>query len=152
MPPCPSFINKLVLLSYMRTYEEMLSRAKEILPDETEETSRFTVPNVKGHVEGSKTIINNWSQIADALHRKPEHLLKYVQKELATPGEIIKASVVFGTKIQATKINEKIKQYADEFVFCKTCGKPETKLTKEATVFFVVCQACGAKNSIQSRI
>ncbi len=136
----------------MKTYEEMLERAKEILPDESQETSRFEVPNVKGHVEGVKTIINNWTQIADTLHRRPEHMLKYVQKELATPGEIIKLSVVFGTKLNAAKLNEKIKQYADEFVFCRTCGKPETKLTKEANVTFVVCQACGAKNSVQSRI
>lgn len=136
----------------METYEEMLARAKEILPDEAEETSRFTIPNVKGHIEGSKTIINNWTQIADTLRRKPEHLLKYVQKEMATPGEIIKVSVVFGSKIPAGKINEKIKQYADEFVFCKTCGKPDTKLTKEANVYFLICQACGAKNSVQSRI
>ncbi len=130
----------------------MLERAKEILPDESEETSRFTVPNVKGHVEGSKTIINNWFQIADALRRKPEHLLKYVQKELATPGEIIKNSVIFGTKLPAPKINEKIQEYANEYVFCKTCGKPDTKLSKEVSVYFVVCQACGAKNSIKSRI
>ena len=136
----------------MESYEDMLSRAKEILPDEAEETSRFTIPNVKGHIEGSKTIINNWSQIADTLRRKPEHMLKFVQKELATPGEIIKASVIFGSKLPASKINEKIKQYSDEFVFCKTCGKPDTKLTKEANVYFIVCQACGAKNSVQSRI
>lgn len=136
----------------MESYEDMLLRAKEILPDEAAETSRFTIPNVKGHIEGSKTIINNWSQIADTLRRKPEHMLKFVQKELATPGEIIKVSVVFGSKLPASKINEKIKEYADEFVFCKTCGKPDTKLTKEATVYFIVCQACGAKNSVQSRI
>lgn len=136
----------------MKSYEEMLERAKEILPDESAETSRFEIPNVKGHVEGAKTIINNWPQIADALRRKPEHLLKYVQKELATPGEIIKNSVVFGTKLNAAKMNEKIKQYADEFVFCKTCGKPDTQLMKEGTVTFMRCQACGAKNSIQSRI
>ena len=129
----------------------MLERAKEILPDEAEETSRFIVPNVKGHLEGSKTIVNNWFQIADALRRKPEHLLKYVQKELATPGEIIKQSLVFGSKIPASKINEKIKRYSEEFVLCKTCGKPDTKLLKEGTVFFVQCQACGAKNSITSR-
>lgn len=136
----------------MESYEEMLARAKEILPDEAEETSRFTIPNVKGHIEGSKTIINNWVQIADVLRRKPEHMLKFVQKEMATPGEIIKQSVVFGTKLPASKINETIKEYADEFVFCKTCGKPDTKLTKEVNVYFIICQACGAKNSVQSRI
>ena len=136
----------------MQSYEEMLSRAKDILPDEAEETSRFNIPNAKGHIEGAKTIINNWAQIAEVLRRKPEHMLKYVQKELATPGEIIKVSCVFGSKLPAAKINEKIKQYADEFVFCKTCGKPDTKLTKEGTVYFIQCQACGAKNSVQSRI
>jgi translation initiation factor 2 subunit 2 len=136
----------------MQSYEEMLARAKDILPDEAQETSRFVIPNVKGHLEGAKTIVNNWTQIADALRRKPEHLLKYVQKELATPGEIVRSSVVFGTKLGAGKINEKITQYAEEFVLCKTCGKPDTKLTKEGTVYFIQCQACGAKNSVQSRI
>jgi translation initiation factor 2 subunit 2 len=133
-------------------YQAMLERAKDILPDESQESSRFEIPKVKGHLEGSRTVINNWAQIAGILARKPEHLLKYVQKELATPGEIIKDSVVFGTKMSAAKMNEKIVQYADEFVFCRTCGKPETKLTKEANVTFVICQACGAKNPAKSRI
>jgi hypothetical protein len=57
-------------------------------------------------------------------------MLKYVQKELATPGEIVKQSVIFGSKIPASKINEKIQQYADDFVFCKACGKPENKTVK----------------------
>ncbi len=130
----------------------MLERAKEILPDESEETSRFEIPKVKGHVEGAKTIINNWHQIATSLRRKPEHMLKYVQKEMATPGEIIKDSVVFGSKLIAGKINEKIEQYAQDFVICPTCGKPDTKLSKEAGVFFLTCQACGSKNSIRSKI
>ena len=95
----------------MKSYDEMLERAKEILPDEAAETSRFEIPNVKGHVEGAKTVVNNWMQITDALRRKPEHLLKYVQKELATPGEIIKTSVVFGSKLGASKLNDNIKQY-----------------------------------------
>ena len=133
-------------------YEEMLDRAKEILPDETEETSRFEVPKVRGHLEGNKTVINNWHQVAANLGRKPEHLLKYVQKEMATPGEIIKDSVVFGAKLSAGKMNEKVEQYANEFVLCPTCGKPETKLSREAGVYFMKCQACGQKNSIRSRI
>lgn len=130
----------------------MLDRAKEILPEEAEETSRFEVPKVRGHLEGSKTVINNWQEIANALGRKQEHLLKYIQKEMATPGEIIKGAVVFGSKLSASKMNEKIRQYADEFVICPTCGKPDTKLTREAGIYFIKCQACGSKNSIQSRI
>lgn len=133
-------------------YEALLKRAKEQLPDDVESSERFVIPKVKGHIQGTKTIINNWFEIAKALDRKPEHLLKYVQKVMATPGEIIKQSVIFGSKLSATKINEKIEQYADDFVFCKTCGKPETKLSKEGGIIMMTCQACGAKNSVRSKI
>ncbi len=130
----------------------MLERGKERLPEDVEATTRFTIPKVRGHLQGNKTIINNWFEITKALDRKPEHLLKYVQKELATPGEIIKQSVIFGSRLSAQKVNEKIRQYADEFVFCKACGKPETKLSKEAGIIIMTCQACGSKNAVKSRI
>lgn len=130
----------------------MLRKAKEQLPDEIESTERFVIPKVRGHIQGSQTVINNWFEVAKALDRKPEHLLKYVQKELATPGEIIKQSVLFGSKLSASRINEKIVQYADDFVFCKTCGKPETKLSKEGGVIIMTCQACGARTPVKSRI
>ena len=133
-------------------YEALLDRAKEQLPDDVTEGQRFNIPKVKGHVQGQRTVINNWFEIAKALDRKPEHLLKYVQKESATPGEIIKQAVIFGSKLPAGKINEKISQYADEFVFCAACGKPETKLSKDAGVIIMTCQACGARNSVKSRI
>ena len=133
-------------------YEKLLDRAKERLPDDVDEGTRFEVPKVKGHIQGVRTVINNWFDIAKTLDRKPEHLLKYVQKELATPGEIIKQAVIFGSKLPASKINETIVQYADVYVFCASCGKPETKLSKEGTVIMMRCQACGARNSVKSRI
>ncbi len=134
-------------------YEKLLERAKAQLPEESEGGGeRFTVPKVRGHVQGVQTVINNWAEIAKMLDRKPEHLLKYVQRELATPGELIKQSAVFGSKLNAAKINEKIVQYADEFVFCKSCGKPETRLSKEAGAIIMTCQACGARNTVKSRI
>jgi len=133
-------------------YDSLLDRAKAQLPDDVESTERFQVPKIRGHLQGSQTVINNWFEVAKALDRPPEHLLKYVQRELATPGEIIKQSVIFGTKLNATKINEKIVQYADEFVFCKACGKPETKLSKEAGAIIMTCQACGARNTVKSKI
>ena len=126
----------------MMEYEALLDRAKAQLPDDVESSERFTIPKVRGHVQGVKTIINNWFEIAKALDRKPEHLLKYVQREMATPGIVIKQSVLFGSKLPASKINEKVTKYAEEFVFCQSCGKPETKLSKEANVIMMTCQAC----------
>lgn len=133
-------------------YEAMLKRGKDELPEELTQSSRFTIPKVRGHLQGNKTVINNWQEIAKTLDRPAQHLLKYVQKELATPGEVIKQSVVFGSKIPASKINEKIEQYADELVFCKECGKPETKISKDGGIIYLSCQACGAKYPAKTRI
>lgn len=133
-------------------YEDMLKKGKEELPDVTSEKERFNIPNVRGHVEGNKTIVNNFTEITKVLRRNTEHVLKYVLKELATPGEMRKNAVIFGSKISASKVNEKIVQYADKFVVCKECGKPDTKLTKEGEIYFLKCQACGAKYSFYSKI
>jgi len=133
-------------------YEEMLEKGKEQLPEEVLEKERFTIPKVRGHVEGNKTIVKNFADIAKTLGRKTEHLLKFVLKELATPGDVRKNAVIFGTKLSASKINEKIEQYAEKFVLCKECNKPDTKLTKDAGIYFIKCQACGAKYSFYSKI
>jgi translation initiation factor 2 subunit 2 len=133
-------------------YEKMLNEAREKLPQTISTNTRFEIPNVRGQIEGNKTIISNFFQIADVLGRKPQHLLKYVQKELATPGAFRKQAVIFGSKIPASKINEKIKSYAEEFVFCKECRGPDTKMTKEGDIYYIKCQVCGARHSFYAKI
>ena len=133
-------------------YEAMLDRGKTKLPEIAIATERFTVPKVTGHLEGNKTVISNFLQIANAIRRNPEHLLKYISRETAAKGEIKRQLLLFNTKIPSPKINEKIQQYVDEFVICKECGKPDTKLSKEGIITFMRCQACGAKHSVNSKI
>lgn len=133
-------------------YEDMLKKAREKLPEPSVATERFEIPKVRGQIEGNKTIISNFNQIADILNRKPQHLLKYVLKELATPGVFRGQSVIFGSKMPASRINEKISQYAEEFVFCKECSKADTKITKDGDVYYLKCQVCGARYSFYSKI
>lgn len=126
-------------------YEELLKRGREKLPDTSKESERFVIPNIRGHIQGNKTVLSNFFQIADVLGRDPEHFLKYILKELATPGEAKKPLVILGRKISASKINEKIQEYANKYVICKECKKPETALTKQERVLYIRCNACGAK-------
>ena len=80
-------------------------------------------------------------------------MLKYILKELATPGEIkSNNTVIIRAKISSIKINEKIKKYVDEFVLCNECGKPDTKLIKEDGNLFLRCMACGNKQPVKSKI
>jgi len=134
----------------MDDYEQMLKKAEEELPEKSASSERFAIENVKGHLEGNKTVLVNLKKIAKDLSRDPEHLLKYLLRELATPGKYAGELTIFGTKVAASKINKKIKKYASEFVYCPECGKPETKLIEEKRINYLRCQACGAKKPVKS--
>ncbi len=133
-------------------YEKLLKEARKQLPESILNKERFEVPKVKGHIQGNKTVISNFHHIADFLGKDVNHLIKYVLKELAAPGNLTKTALIIGTKISASRINEKINQYVKEFVLCLECGKPDTKLEKEGNFLFLKCTACGARHSIKSKI
>lgn len=128
----------------------MLERGVKKLPESAIEKQRFEVPKAKGHLEGNKTIISNFMQVVDTLGRKSEHVLKFLLRELATPGDVKGGSLILKRKISASKVNEKIQKYADEYVLCSECGKPDTQIIKEKEVSYLKCMACGAKHPIKS--
>ena len=134
-------------------YEELLSKARKELPKTiVSSKERFEIPKVSGHVEGNKTIITNFIQICNIFGREPAKLLKYLQKELATPAVLDSQRLVFGRKLSSDFINKKIEQFAKIFVLCKECGKPDTKLIKEDRFLFLKCTACGAKQPVIAKI
>ena len=146
------FINRMIFFMKME-YKEMLENVRKNLPEVVFLKERFEIPKVLGHMQGNRTIISNFLQIASTLRRDINHLLKYVLKELATPGEIKKSgALILGTKVPASRINEKIRQYANEFVLCFECGKPDTKIEKDGELTYMKCTACGAKNFVKAKI
>ncbi len=134
------------------SYEEMLNEAEKILPKKEVVQERFQIPKVKGHLQGNKTVISNLNIIADTLHRPIKHLIKYLTKELATAADQFNNLVIFNSKLSASRINEKIEEYAKEFVICRECGKPDSKLAKEGDIYYFKCQACGARYTFTSKI
>ena len=146
------FINE-VWLFILMDYKKMLGDVRKNLPEAVFLKERFEIPKTLGHIQGNRTIITNFLQIASTLRRDVNHLLKFVLKELATPGEIKKSgALILGTKVPASRINDKIRQYANEFVLCLECGKPDTKLEKEGDLTYMKCTACGAKNIVKAKI
>ena len=77
-------------------------------------------------------------------------MLKFLLKELATPGKIVGDRVILGTKVSASKINKKVKQYVSEYVLCPKCGKPDTKIILKKEIPYIKCQACGDEHIIKS--
>ncbi len=134
----------------MDDYEQLLQKAELELPEKMAASNRFQLEKVKGCVEGNKTILVNLKKIAKDLSRAPEHLLKYLLRELATPGRYDGERTIFGRKVAASLINKKIKQYVGEFVLCAECGKPDTQLTQEKEIAYLKCTACGMKKPVKN--
>lgn len=134
------------------TYESLLKRAQEMLPQKNLTTERLEVPKVLGHIQGNRTVVSNFHAIAEIIRRPQEHFLKYLLKELATSGEVTKTALILGTKVPASRVNDKIQQYLKDFVICPECKRPDTKLEKEDNVTFIKCSACGAKHAVKVRI
>jgi len=131
----------------METYEQLLDEAYKIVkPIELGE--RFEVPKVTGHHEGTKTVVTNFSKIISYIRRTPEHLMKFLGKELASWAEVSGERLIFSRKLPSKEINEKIEKYVNTFVLCPRCKKPDTELVEEGSKMFLKCLACGEKHEV----
>ena len=129
-------------------YENLLSEAYTKIKPAESKIDRSEVPRVEGHIEGIKTIITNFKQICSYIRREQEHVLKYLLRELATPGVIRGDRLILTRKISSKLINEKLNQYVSDYVICKECKKPDTEIMRDDRLTFLHCLACGAKKSI----
>lgn len=134
----------------MEEYDKLLDIAIEKLPKISSDKKRFEIPRVKGRFEGNKTIINNINQIISVLNRPINMLIKYISKTLAVPIDYDGNRIILKAKILPQRINERILEFAKDFVVCAECGKPDTKIIEEERQFLLKCTACGTKNKIKN--
>jgi translation initiation factor 2 subunit 2 len=132
----------------MDEYEKLLEEAYKKVKRIDSSSERFETPKIKGHLEGKKTILTNFFQIASHLRRNPEHFQKFILKELAASGQREGDRLVLNIIVPSEKINRKVEQYVKEFVLCKECGKPDTEILKEDRLTNIHCLACGAKHPV----
>ena len=128
-------------------YELLLDEAYEKVKP-TEECERFEILKVKGHHEGTKTVVTNFSQIVSCVRRAPEHLIKFLTKELASSSEVSGDRLILSRRLSSKEINEKIERYVTRFVLCLKCKKPDTELCEERGKLYLRCLACGAKYEV----
>jgi len=130
-------------------YEKLLEEAYAQLPKEIFESRRFEIPKTISFIEGKKTVVQNFKEIADILNRDVKHILKFFLRELATAGEIEGTRAVFKGQFSNYVLNDIVKRYANLYVICPECKKPDTKIVREGRFLFLVCEACGAKTPIK---
>jgi len=112
----------------MESYEKLLNKAYDEVKVVEGSGERFEIPPI------------------------PEHLSKFLLKELATKGHSEQDKFILNNKISSKKINPKIEQYVKEFVLCSECNKPDTEIIKQERIEMLHCLACGAKHPIKTKI
>jgi translation initiation factor 2 subunit 2 len=131
-------------------YERLLERARGKLPKEIVKSERFEIPKMRFTVVGNRTIIHNFREIADILNRNPQHLLKYLSGEMATAATLDGERAIFQGKFTQETLERLVKLYAEYFVICPVCRRPDTKIVKERRLSFIICEACGARSPVKS--
>ena len=130
-------------------YEELLRRARSQLPQKVLEHKRFEIPRPRCSVIGMRTIVHNFKELSDTLNRDPQHLLRFLSKEMATSGTVEGSRAIFKGKFGQDSVERLIRRYTEEFVICPVCKRPDTKIVKERRLYFLLCEACGARSSIR---
>ena len=127
----------------------MLKEATERISKDVTKQERLEIPSPQTSIQGNRTFISNFGEIAASLRRDPKHLSKYLLKELATPGHIEGNRLILQRKVIKSLIEKKIEGYMNEFVYCKECKKPDTHFERGDRMTFLKCEACGAKHALR---
>ncbi|KAH9973976.1 eukaryotic translation initiation factor 2 beta [Lactifluus volemus] len=139
------------------TYQELLTRFYASLHASnpsllTSTGKRYTIAPPSIHREGNKkSIFANISDICKRMHRQPEHVIQYLFAELGTTGSVDGSGrLVIKGRFQQKQIENVLRRYIVEYVTCKTCKSPDTLLTKENRIFFMACESCGSRRSVNA--
>ena len=130
-------------------YDDLLKRAFAQMPQVSEKRERLELPRFYMNTVGMRTIISNFKEISDALDRDPQHVIKFLTREMATAATFNDSRAIFQGKFQRDSFERLLQRYLEGYVICPVCKRPDTKIVKEKRLSFLVCNACGAKSSIK---
>jgi len=139
---------KLLVVAMKRDYREMLERAYAELPQQVATYERFTLPRPDVRRAGRRTLIRNFKEICDELRREPEHVLKFLSGEMATLTTFDGVRVVLQGRFGYDTVRNLLEIYTEKYVVCPVCKRPDTRVVREKRLWFLQCEACGAKSSI----
>jgi translation initiation factor 2 subunit 2 len=130
-------------------YDELLKRARAQIPEVTAKRERLELPRLYVSMVGMRTTISNFKEVADVLDRDPQHILKFLTREMATAATYHDGRAIFQGKFPRDTFERLLQRYNEAFVICPVCKRPDTNVMKEKRLSFLVCNACGAKSSVK---
>ena len=130
-------------------YKELLKRGCSQIPEVSLKRERLELPTLYVSTVGMRTIISNFKDVAGSLDRDPQHILKFLTREMATAATYHDGRAIFQGKFRRDSFERLLHRYTDSYVTCPVCKRPDTKVVKEKRLSFLVFNACGARSSIK---
>src|SRR4030067_38372 len=107
-------------------YDELLKRACAQMPEVSTKVERLELPRLFTNTVGMRTIISNFKEVADALDRDPQHVLKFLTREMATAATFQDSRAIFQGKFQRDSFERLLQRDMGSFVICPGCNRPDT--------------------------
>ena len=130
-------------------YDDLLKRARAEIPEVTLKKERLELPRLLVSMVGMRTTIANFKEVAAMLDRDPQHILKFLTREMATAATYHDGRAIFQGKFPRDTFERLLARYTESFVTCPVCKRPDTRIVKEKRLSFIVCNACGARSSVK---
>lgn len=115
---------------------------------------RYKMPGLKlrteGRGNGIKTNLENNVEVAKALARPPDYLLKFYGFELGAMISSKNGAAIVHGQHDVTKLRQLLDKFIERFVQCAHCGNPETviKVHKKREKVELRCKACGQSTEV----
>ena len=88
-------------------------------------------------------------EIADILDRNPQHILKFLTREMATAATFHDSRAIFQGRFKRDSFQRLLQRYLQSHVIRPVCKRPDTKIVKDKRLNFLECNACGARSSVK---
>ena len=134
------------------SYKELLTRIEDQLSKvEVKKKDRIEIPKAETFWIGQKTFFRNFGIYPKLLRRTVEHFMMFLSKELATSASLDGDRAIFIGRKTPDSFDFILKRYIRQYVVCTVCDSYDTSLDKVKRLYFINCEACGAKTTAGSR-
>jgi len=130
-------------------YESLLDRARANIPEEISNRARWTLPEPQILIEGSNTILRNFTEVVNHMDRDENHVYQFMLNELGTAGSRDGPRARFKGRIPPKRIKKTIVNYVNAYIKCVQCNAPDTHFIKQDRTTLLKCQACGATRPVK---
>lgn len=136
-----------------KNYEDLLKRIEDklSLSESKSQPARLEIPHPEVVWIGQKSIFRNFFIYPKLLRRESDHFLIFLAKELATAASLDNDRAIFIGRKPSDSFAYLIQRYINLYVNCQVCESQDTYLEKIKRLYFIHCEACGAKSTAGSR-